>query len=177
QIGTSGSNVTFGGTIIGTFTGGTASNLVISLNANATATAVQALVRQIGYYSTSANPDVNGTVPNRFATVTVNDGGNSGQGGALAASQSGVLNVTTVYAAPVLADTALTFTINEDPGVPSGAVGTLVSAFTGGESSSVSTKGIAITGSVETNGTWYYSINGGATWLPVGIVSSSSSLL
>ena len=42
-------------------------------------------------------------------------------------------------------------------------------------------KGIAITGSNETNGTWYYTTNGGTTWTAVnaidGTVSGTNALL
>ena len=81
--------------------------------------------------------------------------------------------------APVLADTALILTVAEDAGVPSGAVGSLVSAFTGGitDVDSGASKGIAITGSNQTNGTWYYTTNGGTTWTAVGTVSNTSALL
>ncbi|OQW33699.1 MAG: hypothetical protein A4C66_04015, partial [Nitrospira sp. HN-bin3] len=89
------------------------------------------------------------------------------------------VSVTAVNDAPVLADTALSLTVTEDAGAPSGAVGSLVSAFTGGitDVDSGASKGIAITGSNETNGTWYYTTNGGTTWTAVGSVSSASSLL
>lgn len=53
QIGVSGSNVTFGGATIGTFSGGTGTNpLVITFNANADLTAIQALQRDITFQST-----------------------------------------------------------------------------------------------------------------------------
>ena len=39
------------------------------------------------------------------------------------------------------------------------------------------TKGIAITGSVETDGIWYYSTDGGSNWITVGTVDASQSLL
>ena len=67
----------------------------------------------------------------------------------------------------------------EDAGVPSGAVGSLVSAYTGGitEPDGSATRGIAIVSSNETNGTWYYSTNAGASWTAVGTVSSAQSLL
>jgi hypothetical protein len=70
QIGLSGGNVTYGGVVIGTWTGGTSgSALVITLNANATAAAVGALASNITYQNT------NGTTPSttartvRFALV------------------------------------------------------------------------------------------------------------
>ena len=93
--------------------------------------------------------------------------------------ETAAIVVTAVNDAPVLADTALSITVAEDAGAPSGAVGSLLSAFTGGISDvdSGAVKGIAITGSNETNGTWYYTTNGGTNWTAVGTVSSTSSLL
>ncbi|MEJ7593995.1 MAG: DUF4347 domain-containing protein, partial [Planctomycetaceae bacterium] len=81
--------------------------------------------------------------------------------------------------APVLADTALSITVAEDAGVPSGVVGSLLSNFTGGISDvdSGAVKGIAITASNETNGVWYYTTNGGTNWTAIGSVNSGSSLL
>ncbi|MBL8451044.1 MAG: hypothetical protein JNM32_14125, partial [Dechloromonas sp.] len=53
QIGVSGSDVTYGGVTIGTFSGGSAgSNLVVSLNASADAAAARALVENITYVNT-----------------------------------------------------------------------------------------------------------------------------
>ena len=98
---------------------------------------------------------------------------------ALTDTDTVAVTVNAANDAPVLADTALTLTVAEDAGVPSGAVGSLISAFTGGitEPDGGSTKGIAITGSNETNGTWYYTTDGGTTWLTVGSVSDTSALL
>lgn len=73
QIGVSGGTVSYGGTVIGTAVGGTGgANLVISLNANATPVAVQALVRALTYLDSDA-----GTVntATRTVRITVNDGG------------------------------------------------------------------------------------------------------
>ena len=59
QIGVTGANVSFGGTNIGTTSGGTNGNpLVITLNTNANLTAVSALVRQVTYNNTSQDPTV-----------------------------------------------------------------------------------------------------------------------
>ncbi len=81
--------------------------------------------------------------------------------------------------APVLADTSLSITVTEDAGVPSGTVGTLVSSLTGGMSDSDfnPSRGIAVTATSEVYGTWYYSTDGGTTWLTMGSVSAGSSLL
>ena len=86
---------------------------------------------------------------------------------------------TAVNDAPVLANTALSITVAEDAGIPSGPVGSLVSAFTGGitDVDTGASKGIAIVASDETNGVWYYSTNSGTAWTAVGSVSGSTSLL
>ena len=85
-------------------------------------------MRQLTYASTSDDPDVGGTAPIRFATVTLNDGGNTGTGGPLAASQSGVVNITAVNDAPVASGSATLAAILEDTAAPSGAtVSALVS--------------------------------------------------
>jgi VCBS repeat-containing protein len=58
QVGVSGSAVTFGGTIIGTFFGGTSGSdpLVVSFNASAGQAAVQAVMRNITYHNVSPSP-------------------------------------------------------------------------------------------------------------------------
>src|SRR5262249_50739002 len=76
QIGVSGSNVTFGGTVIGTFAGGAgAAPLVVTFYANATPAAATALLNAITYRSTSTTPPV-GARTVQF-TVTDGDGGTS----------------------------------------------------------------------------------------------------
>ncbi len=92
--------------------------------------------------------------------------------------------------APVLdsSRTPALSSVNEDPGAPSGAVGTLVSnlvdfASPSGQVDNVTDSdggavlGIAITGANTTNATYYYSLNGGTTWNAMGTLSSSSSRL
>ena len=172
QIGVSGSNVTYGGVTIGTFTGGSSgANLVITFNSSATPTAVTALVRNITYQNTDTNAPTTGARTVRFV-LTDGDGGTS-------PNYDTTVTVSAVNDAPVLADTALSLTVAEDAGAPSGAVGSLISTFTGGISDvdSGASKGLAITGSNQTNGTWYYTRNGGATWTAVGTVSNTSALL
>ncbi len=163
QIGVSGSTVTYGGVTIGTFTGGSSgSNLVITLNSSATPTAVTALVRNITYQNTDTNAPTTGARTVRFV-LTDGDGGTS-------PNYDTTVTVSAVNDAPVLADTALSLTVAEDAGVPSGAVGSLISTFTGGitDVDSGASKGLAITGSNQTNGIWYYTRNGGTTWTAVG---------
>ncbi|WEK32362.1 MAG: Ig-like domain-containing protein [Candidatus Pseudomonas phytovorans] len=73
QISVSGTDVTYAGVTIGTVAGGTGgANLVVTFNANATVTAVQALVRSVTYDNSNASNGI-GQV-SRGLTITVNDG-------------------------------------------------------------------------------------------------------
>ncbi|MCB1994343.1 MAG: hypothetical protein KDG57_00410, partial [Rhodoferax sp.] len=79
QIGVSGNTVSFGGVAIGTLGGGmNGANLVISFNANASVDAVEALVQNLTYASTSSSPQ-----PSRTAALRITDG----DGGVTQASQ------------------------------------------------------------------------------------------
>jgi hypothetical protein len=70
QIGISGSNVLFGNVVIGTFTGGAAgASLVITFNASATATAIDALLENLTYANSSNTPTVT-----RNLMISVTDG-------------------------------------------------------------------------------------------------------
>ena len=71
QIGVNGTSVTFAGVTIGTFSGGVGlAPLVVTLNANATATATQELIRSITYANVSPTP----TTPPRYVRLTLTDG-------------------------------------------------------------------------------------------------------
>jgi hypothetical protein len=77
QIGVSGKNVYYGGTVIGTYTGGTAATapLVVTLNASATPAAVRALMRNVVYSNVSTSP---GMLPRTVSmSLTDGDGGSS----------------------------------------------------------------------------------------------------
>ncbi len=77
QIGVSGNDVTYSGTIIGSFSGGlnSGSPLVFNLNANADATSTQALMRNITFWNTSDNPATAARTID--FTLTDGDGGTS----------------------------------------------------------------------------------------------------
>ena len=94
QIGIAGANVSYGGTLIGTFSGGTdgSTPLVVSFNANATAAAVQALTRNITYQNVSDAPSTAERTIQGF--VTDGDGGTSN-------AASGTLSIVPVNDAPV----------------------------------------------------------------------------
>ncbi|QBF26461.1 DUF4347 domain-containing protein [Pseudomonas tructae] len=106
QIGVSGSNLSYGGVLIGTFAGGSASNnLVVSLNANATAAAVQALVRNLTY-SNSNGADI--STLSRTVQVSINDGDS-----ASTTSASVTIAVVAVNDAPTVSASAGTPTFTE----------------------------------------------------------------
>ena len=76
QIGVSGANVTYGGTMIGTHSGGSSSNpLTVQLNGSANLPAVQALLKNITYANTLSRP-VESSRPAEF-TLSDGDGGTS----------------------------------------------------------------------------------------------------
>ena len=91
--------------------------------------------------------------------------------------------------APVLSDTNVALDpIAEDAGTPSGAVGTIISSIAdldspaGGQDNITDADigalaGIAVVAADTTNGSWYYSINGGTTWNALGSVSNSNARL
>jgi hypothetical protein len=89
QIGVSGTNITFGGVVIGTFTGGTnGSNLVVSFNASATDAAAQALAEHILYSNATS-----GTAT-KTLSYTLVDGDDTANGGSDTSTASATINVT-----------------------------------------------------------------------------------
>ncbi|WP_318013348.1 VCBS domain-containing protein, partial [Mesorhizobium sp. BR115XR7A] len=89
QITVSGNSVSYGGTLIGTFTGGTnGSNLVVSFNAAATQVAAQALADHI-LYANATSATIAKTV-----TYTLVDGDGTANGGADTSSVAATINVT-----------------------------------------------------------------------------------
>jgi gliding motility-associated-like protein len=110
QIGTSGLNITFGGTVIGTRTanGGTGTNdLVITLNVAADAVAVQALIRNLIYINTNTTEPATTA---RTIRVTVNDGDGGNSTSAAANISVAVIAVNDV---PTLTATGATPTFTE----------------------------------------------------------------
>ena len=96
QIAVLGSTVYYDGfNVIGTFTGGTAgSDLVVTLNANADAAAVSALINNITYQNTDTDSPTTGARTVQF-TLTDGDGGNS-------ANHDTTVTVSAVNDAPAL---------------------------------------------------------------------------
>lgn len=97
QIGVSGNEIYYGGTLIATFTGGaTIRPLKIRFNANATAAAIAALLRQITYYNT--NPMIP-TAGSRTVSYLLSDGY-----GSVSTVVNVNLQVNTINHAPVVSD-------------------------------------------------------------------------
>ncbi|WP_246681170.1 VCBS domain-containing protein [Mesorhizobium sp. B2-3-15] len=89
QITVSGNSVSYGGTLIGTFTGGTnGSNLVVTFNAAATQAAAQALADHI-LYANATSATIAKTV-----TYTLVDGDGTANGGADTSSVTATISVT-----------------------------------------------------------------------------------
>jgi ELWxxDGT repeat protein len=94
QIGVSGRTIRYGGVVIGSYRAGVpTSRLIIDLNANASTTIVQTLLRNIGYRNDSDNP----STKSRRVTVTLTDGS-----GGISSPVSKTINVVAVNDAPRL---------------------------------------------------------------------------
>jgi hypothetical protein len=94
QIGVSGADVTFAGTTIGTFAGGSGTTpLVVTLNASSTPAAAQALLRNVTYRNVSETPSTLARTVR--VTLTDGDGGTSNQ-------PTKTINVAAVNDAPAL---------------------------------------------------------------------------
>jgi hypothetical protein len=107
QIGVSGSNVTFAGTTIGSFTGGNGTNpLVVTLNANATPAAVQGLIQNITFANVSETP----STAARTVSFVLTDGD-----GGTSSTVTKTINVVAVNDAPSFTKGA-DQTVNEDAG-------------------------------------------------------------
>ncbi|KPG00112.1 hypothetical protein IP87_03475, partial [beta proteobacterium AAP121] len=108
QVGVSGSDVSFGGTVVGSYTGGGAGapNLVVTFNANATAEAVRAVGENITYLHTA--PPAGTT--DRHIGIRLTDG----DGGASDASTVQI-RIQASFSAPVLGldDVASTLALTE----------------------------------------------------------------
>jgi hypothetical protein len=146
-----------------------AGQITITLSGSASNATYAAAIRGLTFSNTSEAP----STVNRIVNMTVNDG-----------TASSAVAVTTIMVvpvndAPVLTDTVLTMAQVEDAAAATGAVGTLVSTFTGGISDvdASALQGIAVVAADTANGSWFYSIDSSANWLALGPVSGTSARL
>ncbi|MCC6609877.1 MAG: DUF4347 domain-containing protein [Burkholderiales bacterium] len=137
-----------------------------------------------GKLAFAAAADANGTPYGSFR-FRVSDGA-----GFSRADYAMTVDVTAVNDASVLdaSESPILATEQEDAGPPSGAVGTLVSvlvdfAVPAGQVDNVTDVdagaqlGIAVTAADTANGSWFYSTNGGGTWVALGLVADNSARL
>ena len=119
-----------------------------------------------------------GTAGNTADTTT-----NGGTTAFSTGTETASVTVTNVNDAPVLDNTgAMTLSsVNEDEAAPAGSlVSGIIASATGDritDPDAGALEGIAITAAAETNGSWQYSIDGGANWLSLSGVSASAAQL
>lgn len=176
-------DVVVGGTTVGTWSAATAGRLQITFNTSATPALVDQVAQSIAYrYAGDAPP----------ASVvigwTISDGntGVADQGSTgipLTGTGSVTVELTAVNDAPVL-DPAASPALNpilEDAGAPVAGVasGTLVSSLVGGITDPDLTpgRGIAIVGADASQGTWWFSTDGGASWTALGTPGENAARL
>ncbi|PWC19071.1 hypothetical protein DDT52_12275, partial [Brenneria roseae subsp. roseae] len=126
QIGIAGSAISYDGTVIGSYTGGSGANdLVVTFNANATPAAVQALVRALSYQNTN-NADPSTAM--RTVSVTLNDGD-----GATSTAATVSVSVTAVNDAPEILATGNSPTYTENGSAVDLFGGVLISTVESGQ--------------------------------------------
>ncbi|PUE05953.1 hypothetical protein B9Z51_17015 [Limnohabitans sp. T6-5] len=161
------------GQTMGNITASLSPGVVRLSSAGGTATLAQwqSALRAVQYSNTSDKP----STATRTVQYTLNDGTLD------SAVATSLIGVTPVKDAPVLTDTSLSLAmVAADAPVPTGAVGTLVSSLMGGVSlpdGTTTLKGMAITGVDTSQGTLFFSTNGGTTWTAVSSVSDANALL
>ncbi|MCY2977408.1 MAG: cadherin domain-containing protein [Planctomycetota bacterium] len=168
QISFLGSDVLYGGVLIGTFTSGLKS-MSVYFNAASTKESLEAVIRALTFEHTSDAP----LLTQRQVSVFLDNANNGASNFAFAR-----VGVIPVNDSPLTGDASLQ-SVAEDTANPSGQrVSTLMgSSFTDVDIGSA-LSGIAITANSALSGTgiWQYSING-VQWAPIGTVSATSSLL
>ena len=168
QISVAGSDVFYGGLLIGTVSTGT-QNLSVSFNTAATSASLEAVIRALTFEHTTDAP----TTAQRLVSVFLDNASNGASN--IAFARVGVIPVND---SPILADANLQ-SIPEDT---TNSLGQQVSDFVGTAFRDVdigsSLSGIAVTTNTASSGTgiWQYSTNS-AQWASIGTVSSSASLL
>ncbi|MBK9308524.1 MAG: hypothetical protein IPM58_15915 [Nitrospira sp.] len=132
QVGTSGSNVSYEGVVIGTFTGGTSDSdpLVITFNANATVAAVQEVVTSIQFRNVSESP----STATRQVTFELTDGD-----GGTATPATKLVNVQATNDAPT------DLSLSSNTVAENAANGTVVGIVSGTDPDSGDTKTYSLT--------------------------------
>jgi hypothetical protein len=146
----------------------TATGTMTLSGSNLSAATVQTALRAVEYYDSNDTPDTT----TRQVTISVMDSTTGTTTNAAAAA----IQIVAHNDSPVLAGNPVSIGTPEDSGTPEGAVGTLVSALTGGGNvtdsdganahggSTPGGLGVAITQADTSEGSWWYSTDGGANW-------------
>ncbi len=170
---TQGGSLVYSGTTIGTVTTNSSGTLVLTFNSNATQSLVNSAMRLIGYSNSSDAPPASVQI-----NWTFSDGnsGSQGTGGALTATSSTSVNITSVNDAPVLTPYAPAYSTTEDSApltVPvSSVIGSTIADVDSG-----AVQGIALTGLTGSAGTLTYSVDGGSSWQSVSSASPTTAIL
>ncbi|ALK89388.1 Ig-like domain-containing protein [Limnohabitans sp. 63ED37-2] len=145
----------------------------LTLSGTATVAQYQAALQSVTYSSTSDNPTA--TSGSRTLSWQVNDGQSANNASNVGTS---TINLTAVNDAPAIS-ASISYRGLEDAAAPVNGTttGTLISSLTAGKDADNTNVGIAITGPLQTttNGTAFYSLDGGATWLDLTAKCASCS--
>ncbi|WP_162937751.1 cadherin-like domain-containing protein [Indioceanicola profundi] len=175
------------GSVTGGFSGFTSSGgngvaLVIDFTGATTAAQVRAVLNAIRFDNTGDDPTVKGTDAERTYTVTLNDRGNVGAGGARSATPiTGVITLEGENDAPTLGNqTRILPSIAEDiaSGPNTGRTVTEILGYSSGTASDPDNTniGILVTSVTDTNGKWQYW--DGSAWADLsGKVNGTDGLL
>jgi hypothetical protein len=183
EIGVNGSNITYGGTAIGTFTGGTAgSPLVVSLNANADAAAATALLQDITFSTT----DTASVLPRDLTGILTDGLGGLGLAneainviglGPTLNLANNVVNTVAGSAGSLLASGA-TLTDSAVTNLANGSLtATITNNATAGDVLSIQNgNGVSVSnGTVSVNGTAVGTVTGGTNGSPLTVNFNSSA--
>ncbi|WP_197171301.1 VCBS domain-containing protein [Novipirellula aureliae] len=168
QVGISGTDVTYGGVVVGTYTGPVTGStaLVVTFNSNATQTIVNAVQDNLTYENTSENPSTSVRTIEEY--ITDGDGGTSN-------TISGGIQPTQINDAPVMAPWAPVYNTAEG----NGSFTAMVSAVLQSSVSDVDTgavEGLAIYADAGSGGVLEYSIDSGS-WTAIPSVDMNNALL
>ncbi len=161
---------------------GSTATVTITKVGGYSAAAAESLVNGLAYDNTSENPQ--GSV--RLVTlISIQDDGGTANGGADTAGigLASLVSIQEVNDAPVLDNSGNMdlSDILQNTTNPNGDLVSAIIASAGGDRitdvDAGASEGLAITGVDDANGTWEYSIDGGASWSAFGSVSNDSAVL
>ena len=172
-------NLTYNGTTVGTVSTNSGGTLVLTFNNSATNTLVNIVMQSIAYSNGNDTPPASVEIDWSF-----NDGntGSQGSGGALVATGSTIVDISSVNDAPVLDNSGVTTltSVLEDSVSNAGDTVADIIASAGGDritDPDGPAEGIAVYFTDSANGSWEFSLDGGSTWLELDSVSASQARL